>query len=303
MNPSGRARLYRQMVLTSLFLLFQGPLVAKGAEVVHYLLQQGPRIASYPTTPPLLEEARRAKGLVSFVPPVSLREEASLRALAAFLYRDKTTRVSYQEALRIVRICHEKSLDHQVPTERLVALILVESAGNAEAVSQVGARGLMQVMPETAIFIAKQRQDHSTRARLGRGALFEEETNIDYGAWYYTYLVDYFQGSERKALAAYNWGPGAIKERLAKGESLPQIYWQKVLQVESRIKKDWTHEAELYFWSSGPGGTFYEGDIRDAREPQHRAVPRPVLRRDGESLPGWEGAAVSSFRRRLLERG
>lgn len=301
MNPLDRVRLYRQMVLLSLFLLFQGPLVAKG-EMVYSWVEQSPWIVSYQESKTMLREAKEAKANASSPPSLSLREEASLRALAAFLYRDKTTRVSYADALRIVRICHEQSLNHEVAIERLVALIIVESAGDAEAVSRVGARGLMQVMPDTALFIDRARQvPRHERPVNYQQALYDEETNVSYGAWYYNYLVEFFDGNERKALAAYNWGPGAIQDRLANGEGLPQIYWQKVLQVEARIKRDWAHEAELYFWSSGPGGTFYEGDIRDARKPSHRPVSRPVLRRDGEGLPGWEGAAVSEMPRSLRE--
>lgn len=303
MNPLDRVRLYRRMVLAALFLLFQGPLLAQG-EMLYSQLKRYPGVVSYQEAKALAQEAKEAKANASLRPSLSLREEASLRALAAIFYRDKTTRVSYEEALRIVRICHEQSLNHEVALERLVSLIIVESAGNAEALSKVGARGLMQVMPATARFVDKARQvPHRERPENYQQALYDEETNVSYGAWYYTYLVDYFGGNERKALAAYNWGPDAIQDRLANGEGVPQIYWRKVLQVEARIKKDWAHEAELYFWSSGPGGTFYEGDIRDAREPHHRTVRRPVFRTDGEGLPGWEGASVSEVPRGLRERG
>ena len=78
----------------------------------------------------------------------------------------------------------------------LKGVIRAESGFNANAVSNTGAQGLMQLMPSTA------------RA-LGCGNAFDPEKNVEAGAKYLKQQIDRF-GSVEKALAAYNAGPGAV---------------------------------------------------------------------------------------------
>lgn len=78
----------------------------------------------------------------------------------------------------------------------LAAVIEAESSFRPEAVSPRGARGLMQLMPDTATL-------------LGVKDSFNIEQNIMGGARYLADMVEMF-GSIRKGLAAYNWGPGNL---------------------------------------------------------------------------------------------
>lgn len=87
---------------------------------------------------------------------------------------------------------------HHVDANLLRAVILQESAGNPLAVSQRGAAGLMQLMPETA-------------ALLGVEDRFDAEKNIDGGAKYLSDLLRRF-GELDTALAAYNAGPSAVEK-------------------------------------------------------------------------------------------
>lgn len=99
----------------------------------------------------------------------------------------------------------------------VASVVHVESGFRHDAVSRVGARGLMQVMPATAAEVA---------AALGSGALGADTftaaalddpaTNLRIGARYLRLLVDEF-GDVRLALAAYNGGPGAVRAWRAEG--------------------------------------------------------------------------------------
>jgi soluble lytic murein transglycosylase-like protein len=86
---------------------------------------------------------------------------------------------------------------HGVDPRLVAAVVRRESAWNAEAVSNAGACGLMQLMPETARY-------------LGVRDVFDPRENIYGGTRYLRTLLDTFHGDLDLTLAAYNAGPGAV---------------------------------------------------------------------------------------------
>ena len=78
-----------------------------------------------------------------------------------------------------------------------MAVAETESGGNQSAVSPAGAIGVMQLMPGTA-------------AALGVDP-YDERQNIEGGAKYLHEMLDTFDGDVRKAVAAYNAGPQAVR--------------------------------------------------------------------------------------------
>lgn len=97
-----------------------------------------------------------------------------------------------------------------------VAVMKVESNFQESANSQSGAVGLMQLMPETAAWIAYQLGEQPDEATKDINNLREPETNIRYGTWYLAELEEEFKGNDVLALAAYNAGRGNVHEWIEK---------------------------------------------------------------------------------------
>lgn len=79
------------------------------------------------------------------------------------------------------------------------ALVGRESSFKVDAVSIAGAKGLAQLMPKTA-------------ASLGVTDIFDPKQNLEAGARYLAQMLRQFDGNKELALAAYNAGPGTVKQ-------------------------------------------------------------------------------------------
>jgi soluble lytic murein transglycosylase-like protein len=86
------------------------------------------------------------------------------------------------------------------------SIMRTESLFRPDAVSAVGARGLMQIMPATARWIAQS----NPRARPHSRRFGAPEANIWLGTWYLKYLLDRYAGNLVYAIGSYNAGPGAV---------------------------------------------------------------------------------------------
>jgi len=94
---------------------------------------------------------------------------------------------------------YETARRHALNPWVVAAVIRAESAGNPRAVSRVGARGLMQLMPATA-----------ERFGVHHRHLFDPAQNLEAGSRYLSWLVDQFPDDLAKVLAAYNAGENAV---------------------------------------------------------------------------------------------
>jgi soluble lytic murein transglycosylase len=84
----------------------------------------------------------------------------------------------------------------------LIAAVIYEESRFRDQTSHAGARGLMQITPETADFIARR----SGGVRFRQSDLATPQINIAYGAWFLRHLIDHYEGNETLAVAAYNAG-------------------------------------------------------------------------------------------------
>ncbi len=117
----------------------------------------------------------------------------------------------------------------------LFAFMRQESGFNVRAKSPVGARGLMQLMPRTASFVAG---DRSLRWR-NKAKLFDPEFNLDLGQKYLGYLLDdeLVKGDMFRLAVAYNAGPGNLRKwlRKAKFDGDPLLFVESIPWRESRL--------------------------------------------------------------------
>jgi soluble lytic murein transglycosylase-like protein len=95
-------------------------------------------------------------------------------------------------------IIHAKAQKYDVDPSLLAAVVETESSFRSNARSQVGARGLMQLMPRTGRW-------------MGARNLYNAEQNVDAGARYLKYLNARFDGNLTKTIAAYNAGEGNVR--------------------------------------------------------------------------------------------
>lgn len=95
----------------------------------------------------------------------------------------------------------------------VAAVIRTESRFRPAVESSKGARGLMQIMPDTGRWAAAQLKIEPYSDDL----LKEPATNIRIGSWYLRRLIDQYRGDVVIALAAYNGGPSNVDRWLADG--------------------------------------------------------------------------------------
>jgi len=119
------------------------------------------------------------------------------------------------------------------------AVVYEESKFNPEAVSDKGAMGLMQMIPETIKYV-RQQVDPPTRSAIS----FDITDQINYGCFYLSYLFNKYENTEW-ALAAYNAGEGNVDKWLEDGEL--NIEFEETRNFVERVKNSQDKYKELYF--------------------------------------------------------
>jgi hypothetical protein len=137
---------------------------------------------------------------------------------------DNTRAVSAPNQRKLFeQLANDAAVRHGVDPNLVKAVITAESDYDPNAVSRVGAMGLMQLMPETA----RDMNVHEP---------FDPAQNIEGGAKYLAQLSRQFNGDETKILAAYNWGPGNVQ----RGGKMPletQNYLLKVRRFRDSYRQ------------------------------------------------------------------
>jgi soluble lytic murein transglycosylase-like protein len=119
-------------------------------------------------------------------------------------------------------IIGEASRAHRVSPSLIRAVIHAESAFNPHAVSPKGARGLMQLIPDTA-------------KRFSVKNSFDPKDNISGGSKYLSWLLKRYGGNLKYAVAAYNAGEGSVdKYRGVPPYTETQNYVMRVLDLQRR---------------------------------------------------------------------
>jgi soluble lytic murein transglycosylase len=156
--------------------------------------------------------------------------------------------------LRHDDIIRQQAEDKNLDASLIAGVIYVESRFRDQT-SHAGAKGLMQLMPATADYIARK----SGGTEFVQGDLADPQINISYGSWYLRYLLEHYHGNVPLALAAYNAGEGKVdewwREAAARGQAFEvadhipfaetRAYVGKVLDARRAYRKEYASELGL----------------------------------------------------------
>src|SRR5437763_9302665 len=119
--------------------------------------------------------------------------------------REITLPLHHEDIIR--QQAHEKGLD-----PALIAAVIYQETKFRPRTSAAGAKGLMQILPNTAQFIAHK----SGGTRFELADLANPQVNIAYGSWYLRYLSDKYSGNKVLVIAAYNAGERNVDDWVQK---------------------------------------------------------------------------------------
>ncbi len=135
---------------------------------------------------------------VGDVPPAAPQQPRNVFVEEMARINNAIRREFFSSSMPYGDIIHEKAEKYQVDPLLVAAVIEQESKFHETARSQVGARGLMQLMPRTGRW-------------LGARDLYDPEQNVDAGVRYIKYLQERFNGNLKETIAAYNAGEGNVR--------------------------------------------------------------------------------------------
>ena len=135
--------------------------------------------------------------------------------------------------LRHEDIIRQQAADKGVDAA-LIAAVIYEESKFRDQTSHAGARGLMQITPGTADYIAAK----SGGTAFEQGDLASPQINIAYGAWYLDYLLDKYDGNDLAAIAAYNAGEGKVDEWIGAAGGLASFRESDIGFPETRAYAD-----------------------------------------------------------------
>jgi len=134
--------------------------------------------------------------------------------------------------------------NYRLEPHLLAAVIYQESKFDANAVSESGAVGLMQLLPATAQGIA----DRTGGSGWHERDLVDPELNVRYGSWYLRHLLDKYH-DEELALAAYNAGQANVDRWREKGGEIEfaetRHYVQRVQELKAIYARAYAAELGL----------------------------------------------------------
>lgn len=144
-------------------------------------------------------------------------------------------------------IIFQRSREYGLDPYLVAAVIRAESRFRPQALSPQGARGLMQIMPETGKWAADQ-----MNLPFHPDDLYDPDYNIQIGCWYLANLLGEFGGDPVLALAAYNGGRSNVNKWLSENQwtgeqrTLEQIPFKETRHYVAAVMEDYERYVWLY---------------------------------------------------------
>lgn len=167
---------------------------------------------------------------------------------ALVIFQGRVTWLKITHPLKYETAIRNYAAEYQLDPLLVAAVINVESKFNPAAESPKGAKGLMQLLDETALWGA----ENSGLTSFTPEQLFVPETNIRLGCWYLARLINQYKGNQALALAAYNGGSGNVAKWLQDpalsqdGKTLEVIPFPETEAYVERVLKQYARYQELY---------------------------------------------------------
>lgn len=149
---------------------------------------------------------------------------------------------------RYTEYVEKYSEEYNVDDTLIYAIIKTESSYKSDAVSNVGAIGLMQIMPETFDWLQTKMP---AEQKLDAQALYDPETNIKYGVFFLSLLKEEFEDT-RLVIAAYHAGRGQVNEWLSDsavsqdGRTIENIPSRNTAHYVSKVIKSIERYRKIY---------------------------------------------------------
>jgi len=166
--------------------------------------------------------------LPNLIPDISQREQ-TIKEILEVLERQATglANVTKEELAEVI---YEEAKRYDQDPKLILALIATESEFHNWAVSEKGAKGLMQIMP----YVAESLTHDLGIEWSGDRTLFNPYLNIRIGIHYLSQLMTDFK-DVRTALTAYNYGPTYVKGLIERKETIPYNYYRRFLTAYRSI--------------------------------------------------------------------
>jgi hypothetical protein len=161
-------------------------------------------------------------------PGFSHRRE-TIQEILSVLERHPTGLASVTKE-ELAEVIYEEAVRYNHDPKFILALIFAESEFWNWAVSEKGAKGLMQIMP----YVAQSLAQELGIEWMGDRTLFNPYLNIRMGIYYLSQLILDFHDL-RLAMTAYNYGPTYVKGLIERGEQIPFGYYRRLLTVYQKL--------------------------------------------------------------------
>jgi len=153
----------------------------------------------------------------------------TIQEILSVLERHRTGLASVTKE-ELAEVIYEEAIRYNHDPKFIMALIFAESEFWTWAVSEKGAKGLMQIMP----YVAQSLAQEMGIEWMGDRTLFNPFLNIRMGIYYLSQLILDFRDI-KLAMTAYNYGPTYVKGLIERREPIPFNYYHRLLTVYQNL--------------------------------------------------------------------
>lgn len=172
------------------------------------------------------------------------------QVLAARAAQEEAIREAHP--LRYEELIEEKAGKYNLSPAFVAAIVLNESSFRPDAESSVGARGLMQLMEDTAGWIYEKMGGSGA---YSFDSMYDAETNVEYGCWYLNFLSERFRGDPVLVAASFHAGQGEVQNWLNDSRysqdgltiALENMIDGPTKQYATRVLNDYAAYKRIYY--------------------------------------------------------